>query len=382
MSTNNFKVFPGGGSNFYTTSEWESTDDFKKGFSPQQVIYSKNVNTVLRQSTMINVALLNSLSSTSSFSIGITSSLEDIQSYISEGLNEKISNSVNSLGFTIQRDSSNGDKLILNNSEENIVNSVHSVNSDNSLVADKLSSSSIGDSTTLIYFLDGKPAVSSSNVGSETIPIYMKNGKMTASTATEGSDSTPVYMKNGRLVPCPSVAASKLSTPKKISLSGDVEGNANFDGSSNITISTSLTNPYEAYVGHNGELLAVNFLKNGSDINTANYLPGSIIIFNYVENATNDERKIVEFSPFAIFGYDSASPYFVSSSNGKSYVWLNGIGESYQYRLSLISYRDINQGNSWYLNKLERRSFGTYAWTDITSSSDSNLYYNTIGKIK
>lgn len=361
MSTNNFKVFPGGGSNFYTTSKWESTDDFKKGFSPQQVIYSKNVNTVLRQSTMINVALLNSLSSTSSFSIGITSSLEDIQSYISEGLNEKISNSVNSLGFTIQRDSSNGDKLILNNSEENIVNSVHSVNSDNSLVADKLSSSSIGDSTTLIYFLDGKPTVSSSNVGSETIPIYMKNG---------------------RLVPCPSVAASKLSTPKKISLSGDVEGNANFDGSSNITISTSLTNPYEAYVGHNGELLAVNFLKNGSGINTANYLPGSIIIFNYVENATNDERKIVEFSPFAIFGYDSTSPYFVSSPNGKSYVWLNGIGESYQYRLSLISYRDINQGNSWYLNKLERRSFGTYDWTDITSSSDSDLYYNAIGKIK
>ena len=183
MSTNNFKVFPGGGSNFYTTSEWESTDDFKKGFSPQQVIYSKNVNTILRQSTMINVALLNSLSSSSSFSIGITSSLEDIQSYISEGLNEKISNSVNNLGFTIQRDSSNGDKLILNNSEENIVNSVHSVNSDNSLVADKLSSSA-GDSTTLIYFLDGKPIPSTLNVGSETIPIYMKNGKMTASTAT------------------------------------------------------------------------------------------------------------------------------------------------------------------------------------------------------
>lgn len=380
MSTNNFKVFPGGGSNFYTTSEWESTDDFKKGFSPQQVIYSKNVNTILRQSTMINVALLNSLSSSSSFSIGITSSLEDIQSYISEGLNEKISNSVNSLGFTIQRDSSNGDKLILNNSEENIVNSVHSVNSDNSLVADKLSSSA-GDSTTLIYFLDGKPTVSSSNVGSETIPIYMKNGKMTASTATEGSDSTPVYMKNGRLIPCPSVAASKLSTPRKISLSGDVKGNTNFDGSSDITISASLTNPYEAFTG-NGNLIAVRFFKNSSVIDTANYLPGSIIIFNYVENATNDERKIVEFSPFAVFGYDSTSPYFVPSSNGKSYVWLNGIDESYQYRLSLISYRNINQGNSWYLNKLERRSFGTYAWTDITSSSDSDLYYNAIGKIK
>lgn len=381
MSTNNFKVFPGGGSNFYTTSEWESTDDFKKGFSPQQVIYSKNVNTILRQSTMINVALLNSLSSSSSFSIGITSSLEDIQSYISEGLNEKISNSVNSLGFTIQRDSSNGDKLILNNSEENIVNSVHSVNSDNSLVADKLSSSSIGDSTTLIYFLDGKPIPSTSNVGSETIPIYMKNGKMTASTATEGSDSTPVYMKNGRLVPCPSVAASKLSTPRKISLSGDVEGNTDFDGSSDITISASLTNPYEAFTG-NGNLITVRFFKNNGVIDTANYLPGSIIIFNYVENATNDERKIVEFSPFAVFGYDSTSPYFVPSSNGKSYVWLNGIGESYQYRLSLISYRNINQGNSWYLNKLERRSFGTYAWTDITSSSDSDLYYNAIGKIK
>lgn len=74
-------------------------------------------------------------------------------------------------------------------------------------------------------------ALDSKNIGSSTNPVYIDaNGKPQAT----GSSLAKSITGNAG-------TATKLQTPRNIALTGDVVGNANFDGSGNIEIETSTT---------------------------------------------------------------------------------------------------------------------------------------------
>lgn len=66
----------------------------------------------------------------------------------------------------------------------------------------------------------------------------------TSAIETENvKQATDIYnIKQGTTVVGESAIAGKLKTPRNIAIAGDMSGNANFDGSANITINTALSN--------------------------------------------------------------------------------------------------------------------------------------------
>lgn len=114
------------------------------------------------------------------------------------------------------------------------------------------------------------------NAGSATLPVYFSNGvpvacstnlavNITGNAASAnklntnaGSVTRPVYFSNGIPVQCDgtlansisgnAATASKLQTARTITLAGSVTGSAVFDGSNNITITTSTNHSHSQYL--------------------------------------------------------------------------------------------------------------------------------------
>lgn len=87
------------------------------------------------------------------------------------------------------------------------------------------------ENATITVDVNHAAALDSKNIGSSTNPVYIDaNGKP---QATGSSLSKSITGNAG--------TATKLQTPRNIALTGDVVGNANFDGSGNIAIETSTT---------------------------------------------------------------------------------------------------------------------------------------------
>lgn len=102
-----------------------------------------------------------------------------------------------------------------------------------SIVGDATGSASFDGSVdaTITVDVNHAAALDSKNIGSSINPVYIDvNGKP---QATGSSLSKSITGNAG--------TATKLQTPRNIALTGDVVGNANFDGSSNIEIETSTT---------------------------------------------------------------------------------------------------------------------------------------------
>lgn len=102
-----------------------------------------------------------------------------------------------------------------------------------SIAGDATGSASFDGSanTTITVDVNHAAALDSKNIGSSTNPVYIDaNGKP---RATGSSLSKSITGNAG--------TATKLQTPRNIALTGDVVGNANFDGSGNIAIETSTT---------------------------------------------------------------------------------------------------------------------------------------------
>jgi hypothetical protein len=76
----------------------------------------------------------------------------------------------------------------------------------------------------------------SSTVGSASQPIYLNAGVATAITGTIGNSTS------GN-----AATATKLATARNIALTGEVTGSASFDGSANISITTSDPNEFNWY---------------------------------------------------------------------------------------------------------------------------------------
>lgn len=111
----------------------------------------------------------------------------------------------------------------------------------------------------------------SSTVGSSLKPFYLNAGTPTAFSSTVGSASIPVYLNAGTIIPCTSLSlnttgsAARWTTARTLSLTGSVTGSASFDGSGNITLSTS-TNHTHSYLPLSGGRLTGDVIFTGDNI--------------------------------------------------------------------------------------------------------------------
>jgi hypothetical protein len=69
----------------------------------------------------------------------------------------------------------------------------------NASQATTLGASNIGTSKKFIYLVGGVPFATSETIGSTSKPIYMRNGELNALTGDVGNSNTPVYMNAGSI---------------------------------------------------------------------------------------------------------------------------------------------------------------------------------------
>lgn len=152
-------------------------------------------------------------------------------------------------------------------------------------------------------------ALDSKNIGSSTNPVYIDaNGKPQAT----GSSLAKSITGNAG-------TATKLQTPRNIALTGDVVGNANFDGSGNITIETSTTIANaESMVTSAGALL--NAGGQQRPVYFSNGIPTQVNMFKYVgryqltrTSTGNYEKSAIpdktHFLAFVEIGIDNGDVY-------------------------------------------------------------------------
>lgn len=93
----------------------------------------------------------------------------------------------------------------------------------------------LGETTSTAYAGDKGKANATKIIAIET--------KTSAIETENVKQATDIYnIKQGTTVVGESAIAVKLKTPRNIAIAGDMSGNANFDGSANITINTALSN--------------------------------------------------------------------------------------------------------------------------------------------
>lgn len=264
------------------------------GFQPNTTIKSAEMNTYMKM-------LINGMSGLidSVYNDGVTqneikadSTSEDVKNYIVAGLNQIIK--TNKVDNATHADKSTNVDAITNNDSGNNANVNFAIgnksfiktvnNVAHATNAEKLDSSA-GSATQPVYFNGGKPVAITGNIangttgnaasstklqtartfnvsgdatgtaqsfdgtGNVTIPVDVK--KSAALDSINVGDAThPVYFNaEGKPARIDKVAnatnadnASKLSTARNITLSGDASGSTSFDGSGNATINVSVAN--------------------------------------------------------------------------------------------------------------------------------------------
>lgn len=268
------------------------------GFQPNTTIKSSEMNTYMKMLINGMSGLIDSVYNDGVIQneIKADSTSEDVKNYIVAGLNQIIK--TNKVDNATHADkATNVDAITNNDSGDNanvkfaignksfiktVNNVVHATN------AEKLDSSA-GSATQPVYFSEGKPVAITGNIangttgnaasstklqnartfnvsgdatgtaqsfdgtGNVTIPVDVK--KSAALDSTNVGDAThPVYFdstgKPARIDKVANAAnadnASKLSTARNITLSGDASGSTSFDGSGNATINVSVANSVAA----------------------------------------------------------------------------------------------------------------------------------------
>lgn len=193
-----------------------------------------------------------------------------------------------------------------------------------------------------IYIHGGDTANSLSNVlcfrtsNSSTWSPWQMTAHGTAGTAV-GSSTVPVYMSsNGTITACGSSlgvnitgSAAKLTTARNIALAGDVTGSTSFDGSSNVSITTVVSDD-----SHNHSYSTINL--KGNYVSNTDYatLPNGITYIEMPDTAavtgdpTYGAMLTVKYSgnrAFQIAGNSTSKLYFrgvhssLSSDAGTGY---------------------------------------------------------------
>lgn len=250
---------PGG--NVMSQSNFASDSQRTSGYASGQTISSKRLNTILRQTSLIMVALMDQFCPSST--VTLMSSLANVKTALGNAIATKssvdtLSTTVTSQGTQLSALQDTVDNIISSSSETipaisarvtniengttvvpnaaNAINAIKAMNDvdgnaiksryaasldvsnttitlkakdgtqlssktinnvANASQAAKLGTSNVGTSKKFIYLNGGTPAATSDSIGSTTQPIYMSEGEIRPSSASVGSSNVPVYMSDG-----------------------------------------------------------------------------------------------------------------------------------------------------------------------------------------
>lgn len=244
--------------NVMSQSDFASDSQRTSGYASGQTISSKRLNTILRQTSLIMVALMDQFCPSST--VTLMSSLANVKTALGNAIATKSSvdtlrTTVTSQGTQLSTLQNTVDNIISSSSETipavsarvtniengttvvpNATNAVKATNDvdgnaiksryaasldvsnatitlkakdgtqlssktinnvANASQAAKLGGSNIGTSKKFIYLVGGTPVATTDSIGSSTQPIYMSEGEIRPSSATVGASNVPVYMYNG-----------------------------------------------------------------------------------------------------------------------------------------------------------------------------------------
>ena len=244
--------------NVMSQSNFASDSQRTSGYASGQTISSKRLNTILRQTSLVMVALMDQFCPSST--VTLMSSLANVKTALGNAIATKSSvdtlrTTVTSQGTQLSTLQNTVDNIISSSSETipavsarvtniengttvvpNAANAIRATNDvdgnaiksryaasldvsnatimlkakdgtqlssktinnvANASQAAKLGGSNIGTSKKFIYLVGGTPAATSDSIGSSTQPIYMSEGEIRPSSASVGSSNVPVYMSGG-----------------------------------------------------------------------------------------------------------------------------------------------------------------------------------------
>lgn len=249
------------GGNVMSQSNFASDSQRTSGYASGQTISSKRLNTILRQTSLVMVALMDQFCPSST--VTLMSSLANVKTALGNAIATKssvdtLSTTVTSQGTQLSALQNTVDNIISSSSETipaisarvtniengttvvpNAANAINAINAMNDVdgnaiksryaasldvsnatitlkakdgtqlssktinnvanasQAAKLGGSDVGTSKKFIYLVGGTPIATTDSIGSSTQPIYMSEGEIRPSSATVGAPNVPVYMLNG-----------------------------------------------------------------------------------------------------------------------------------------------------------------------------------------
>ena len=244
--------------NVMSQSDFATDSQRTSGYASGQTISAKRMNTILRQTSLIMVALMDQFCPSST--VTLMSSLANVKTALGNAIATKSSvdtlrTTVTSQGTQLSTLQNTVDNIISSSSETipavsarvtniengttvvpNAANAIRATNDvdgnaiksryaasldvsnatitlkakdgtqlssktinnvANASQAANLGGSNIGTSKKFIYLVGGTPVATTDSIGSSTQPIYMSEGEIRPSSATVGTPDVPVYMYNG-----------------------------------------------------------------------------------------------------------------------------------------------------------------------------------------
>ncbi|WP_303164450.1 hypothetical protein [Mitsuokella multacida] len=180
--------------------------------------------------------------------------------------------------------------------------------------------------------LNGNAATASKLASPRTLSL---TGKATGSTTFDGSANASINVTNVN-----ADTASKLSTARKINITGNATGAANFDGSGDVSINVSVNSAAKATNDKNGADIAATYLKKAGGTATGK------ITFNSTDlNALPEVKKTAD---------DNMSGVRFSSKS----KFLGAVGKRLSNGEDLLNLRSDNTTTDVVLDS---RNYGSYA---------------------
>ena len=165
--------------------------------------------------------------------------------------------------------------------------------------------------------------------------------------------------------------ASKLASPRTISLTGNASGSANFDGSGNISINTNVNYAGQAakLAGESGN----NYLEINTTTNNWNVLgsnPG-VWLKSIRTNASAPPYSIGNFSAAVAFGGGDTKGIITHAYDGPNVKFAGGDGSTAQWKFSIYGGRN---NETYDLNNFPTKTGGGASGTwgiNITGNADT-----------
>lgn len=146
--------------------------------------------------------------------------------------------------------------------------------------------------------------------------------KATTAGSCTGNANTATTANSAKTCTGNSATASKLARARNIKIQGAVSGNANFDGSANITINTTVgVSKVEKTVSNNGITIKMTLKKQLNMVYAS---------FNFtIPKDTLTPFSVTSFLPTGYIPSETIGIYFMEDSSGdqtvKAYLRSNGV---------------------------------------------------------